>query len=260
MEITRDIAIKVRDTVDCGLSSGLGQPIPGEMCVEAAVCFALGLPHSDEPICVSKAFRSLKISLNDGPWSDNKARAKGLRRLAIVQLGSSEIDDNEFARRVVEMTIRKIVPIAMRAAALIHPEEKHKLALENGALLCEKEGTESAARSAASAARSAWSAESAAASAARSAARSAESAWFARSAWSAESAAESAARSAASAARSAWSAESAAASAARSAARSAESAAESAAKDQVLSDFAEEIVQIAIEMKMPGCQWLDLVD
>ena len=154
MEITREIAIKVRDTVDCGLTSGMGKPIPGEMCVEAAVCFAMGLPHSDEPTCVSKAFRSLKIALNDGPWSDNKARAKGLRRLAIVQLGSSEIDDNEFARRVVEMTIRKIVPIAMRAAALIHPMPEHKLALENSALLCEKEGTESAAKSAAKSA--AW--------------------------------------------------------------------------------------------------------
>jgi len=174
MEITREIAIKVRDTVDCGLTSGMGKPIPGEMCVEAAVCFAMGLPHSDEPTCVSKAFRSLKIALNDGPWSDNKARAKGLRRLAIVQLGSSEIDDNEFARRVVEMTIRKIVPIAMRAAALIHPMPEHKLALENSALLCEKEGTESAAKSAAKSAESAAkSAESAAESAAWSAAWSA---------------------------------------------------------------------------------------
>ena len=169
MEITREIAIKVRDTVDCGLTSGMGKPIPGEMCVEAAVCFAMGLPHSDEPTCVSKAFRSLKIALNDGPWSDNKARAKGLRRLAIVQLGSSEIDDNEFARRVVEMTIRKIVPIAMRAAALIHPMPEHKLALENSALLCEKEGTESAAKSAAKSAESAawYAAKSAAKSAAK---------------------------------------------------------------------------------------------
>ena len=185
MEITREIAIKVRDTVDCGLTSGMGKPIPGEMCVEAAVCFAMGLPHSDEPTCVSKAFRSLKIALNDGPWSDNKARAKGLRRLAIVQLGSSEIDDNEFARRVVEMTIRKIIPIAMRAAALIHPMPEHKLALENSALLCEKEGTKSAAESAA---------ESAAWSAAESAKYAAWSAWSAESAKSAAESAKSAAK------------------------------------------------------------------
>ena len=37
------------------------------------------------------------------------------------------------------------------------------------------------------------------------------------------------------------------------------SAAESAAIDTVLSDFAEAVVQVLIEMKSPGCQWLDLV-
>jgi hypothetical protein len=35
--------------------------------------------------------------------------------------------------------------------------------------------------------------------------------------------------------------------------------AESAAIDTVLSDFAENVVQVLIEMKAPGCQWLDLV-
>lgn len=40
--ITKEIAQKVRDTVDAGLSEGVGKPIPGQMCVEAAVCFALG--------------------------------------------------------------------------------------------------------------------------------------------------------------------------------------------------------------------------
>lgn len=51
MEITREIAVKVLETVDAGLVKGMGSPIPGSMCVEAAVCFAMGLPHSDEPGC-----------------------------------------------------------------------------------------------------------------------------------------------------------------------------------------------------------------
>ena len=38
MEITREIAIKVRDTVDAGLVKGVGIQVPGQMCVEAAVC------------------------------------------------------------------------------------------------------------------------------------------------------------------------------------------------------------------------------
>jgi len=63
--ITRDIAQKVRDTVDAGLSYGIGVPFPGQMCVEAAVCFALGLEHGDDPGCVSPVLRQLKIGLND---------------------------------------------------------------------------------------------------------------------------------------------------------------------------------------------------
>ena len=138
MQITKEIASKVLETVDAGLVKGLGQPIPGRMCVEAAVCFALGLPHSDEPSCVSPAIRALKIRLNDSEWSSDEARAKGMRRLALVQLGSAGvIDDNDFARRIAEMTVRKIVPIALRAAASIHPEQKHKDALELSAVNCE---------------------------------------------------------------------------------------------------------------------------
>lgn len=49
MEITRAIAIKVRDFVDAGLVQGMGVQVPGQMCVEATVCAALGLPHSDDP-------------------------------------------------------------------------------------------------------------------------------------------------------------------------------------------------------------------
>ena len=174
MQITKEIASKVLETVDAGLVKGLGQPIPGRMCVEAAVCFALGLPHSDEPSCVSPAIRALKIRLNDSEWSSDEARAKGMRRLALVQLGSAGvIDDNDFARRIAEMTVRKIVPIALRAAASIHPEQKHKDALELSAVNCEtiKDSAYSAysADSAYSAADSAYSAYSAARSAADSA-------------------------------------------------------------------------------------------
>ena len=57
--------------VDAGLCQGLGNPIPGRMCVEAAVCYALGEPHGDRPSCVSDAVRAAKIGLNDGPWSSN---------------------------------------------------------------------------------------------------------------------------------------------------------------------------------------------
>src|SRR5690242_2169860 len=97
IEITREIAAKVLATVDAGLVNGVGKPVPGQMCVEAAVCFALGLPHGDEPPCVAPALRSLKIRLNDSAWSSAQARATGLRRLALAQLGSAgALDEEEF--------------------------------------------------------------------------------------------------------------------------------------------------------------------
>jgi len=137
--ITRDVAAKVLHVVDQGLSHGLGVKEPGKMCVEAAVCFALGLPHSDDPLCVDSAVRAFKIRLNDSDWSSKEARAKGLRRLAIAQLGTKDksFDGADFAKRLSLFTIRTIVPIALRAAAQVHPYSHHKDELERAARACE---------------------------------------------------------------------------------------------------------------------------
>jgi len=153
--ITREMAEKVRDTVAAGLTHGMGVQEPGKMCVEAAVCYALGLPHGDDPGCVSPFLRQLKIGLNDKHWSSNAARAAGLRRLAIAQLGSKDaIDDDVFRRRVVEMTIRRCVPAALRSAAMVNP--KHAKQLEAAAVRCETEGTREAAAAANAAANAAY--------------------------------------------------------------------------------------------------------
>ena len=146
IKIDRELAKKVLSIVDAGLSSGLGKQKPGEMCVEAAVCYALGLPHGDDPKCVSPALRSLKIALNDKNWSSKAARAKGMRRLSIIQLGTmGELDDKKFVAAVAEMTIRAFVPIALRAAASMKGNAAHKDALEVAAKRCEDEGTKAAA-------------------------------------------------------------------------------------------------------------------
>ena len=102
METTKELAAKVLEVVDCGLSGGLGEPKPGMMCVEAAVCYAMGLPHGDEPTCVGKAVRAAKIGLNDAKWSSNSARANGMRRVAIAQLGSDKIDQVRFTALIFE--------------------------------------------------------------------------------------------------------------------------------------------------------------
>jgi hypothetical protein len=219
--LTEELASRVLETVDAGLCSGVGKPIPGQMCVEAAVCYAMGLPHGDEPTCVSPAIRKLKIILNDANWSSNKARAKGMRRLAIIQLGSmGAVDDVEFTTRVSEMVIRKILPRALNTAALLQ-DDVNKKALQDAATVCENEGTESAAELA-------------------------------------RSATELAARAAAESARSA--AESAARSAAWLAAELAAWSARSTACDGELEFFAEEVVQILINMDAPATKYLRLTE
>ena len=135
MELTIEHARRVLEVVDHGLVRGVGAPIPGQMCVEAAVCFALGLPHGDDPSCVGRAVRAFKIQLNDSRWSSDKARAKGMRRVAIAQLGSDQIDQQKFRTEVAVQTVRQIIPIGLRAAAKINPA--HAEMLEACALACE---------------------------------------------------------------------------------------------------------------------------
>src|SRR4051812_17912065 len=94
--INKVLARKVLKVVDAGLVGGLGVQEEGKMCIEAAVCFALGLPHGDNPPCVGENVRDFKISLNDCKWPSDRARTKGMRKLAIAQLGSNEISQSKF--------------------------------------------------------------------------------------------------------------------------------------------------------------------
>jgi hypothetical protein len=246
MQITQEVAAKVLSIVDAGLVKGVGLPEPGKMCVEAAVCYALGLPHGDDPACVSRALRQLKIRLNDSRWSSNAARAKGLRRLAVAQLGSRDVlDDKEFARRVVDVVIRIYVPRALRRAVEVVTNPAHKQAMEDAAVRCETEGTRDAALAGKKAAAApAPDADAAAADA------------------DADADAADAAADAADAAYAAYAAADAyaAAAAASAAADAAAAAAAASAADKQLSDFAESVVQILIDMKAPGCQWLALTE
>src|SRR5208283_4491357 len=152
-KITKAIARKVLKTVDAGLVSGVGIPVPGKMCVEAAVCYALGLPHGDDPKCVAPALRALKIRLNDSDWSSPASRAAGMRRLAVAQLGSADVlDEKEFTSRVVDYAIRVTTPKALRTAADITEDTRHRDALRAAAKRCEDEGTRESADAATAAA------------------------------------------------------------------------------------------------------------
>lgn len=109
MQINLALAERVLEVVDAGLTWGMGDPKPGHMCVEAAVCYALGEPHRDKPSCVAGAVQSFKITLNDGgPWTDAYDRARALRAIAIAQLGSNQIDEDGWSEYVVLEIVRTI--------------------------------------------------------------------------------------------------------------------------------------------------------
>ena len=113
IEINERLASKVKDVVSYGLVQGLGVPELGEMCVEAAVNYACGLPHGDNPSCVGSAVRAFKIKLNDAIWSSNDARAKGMLKIAIGQLGSNVIDQAAFAQIVAFKTVTVLMPVIL---------------------------------------------------------------------------------------------------------------------------------------------------
>ena len=259
MNITKTFVKKVNTLLDTyGICAGLGKPIPGEMCIEALICYAKGAEHSDTPTCVHHVIRTLVISLNDANWSSNQARAQGLKRLAIAQLGTVDNFDSElFSKRVALHAVSVLTPIALRVAAKIHPEEKHKNELEKHAdILSKIVSLDNAADAARAAVWAAWAA--AAVDTADAAARAAAQA----AAWAAVDTADAAARAAADEARAARAAAQAAAWAADTApraaraARAAADAARAADSNQILIDFAEFVTQVLIEMRTPGSKFL----
>jgi hypothetical protein len=198
--LTKRDARRVLQVVDFGLVSGLGTPEPGKFCVEAAICYALGLPHGDQPECVAECIRRYKIRINDARWSSNEARTKGMRRAAIAQLGSTSIDQRKWANYVIEQVIRRILPLSLRRAAELHKDKVHAARLVEAALRCEQEGTKESAQNAKTAAAYAAAAAAAAAYAAAAADAAAAAAAAAYAAAAADAAAYAAAAAAADAA------------------------------------------------------------
>ena len=204
-----------------GLCNGVGER-DGQMCIEAAICAVLDLPHGDDPQCVAPAVRRYKIALNDKRWSSPVARAKGLRDLGLAQIGSrGVVDDVEFAKRLAERTIRVLLPKLFR--------QLNKPRFAEAANRCEREGTTESAREA----------------------RKVAAAAYAAAAYAADAAADAAAYAAAAAADAAYAAY--AAAAAADAADAADAAAAyAAAYDTYLNLSASLALDVLRELKSPG--------
>jgi hypothetical protein len=138
----RSLVAKFDAILERGLCVGVGKR-DGQMCIEAAICAVLDLPHGDNPSCVEPAVRSFKIRLNDARWSSPVARAAGLRDLGLAQIGSrGVVQGQEFAKRVAEQTIRILIPKLFRS---LFPLNSRCLAAADR---CEREGTMAASRNA----------------------------------------------------------------------------------------------------------------
>ena len=254
-QINREFASKVLETVNAGLVGGLGIAKPGQMCVEAVICYAMGVKHGDKPSCVGAAVNSFMIRLNDASWPTDKDRTETLRRISIAQLGSNTIDQKEFARLVTLETIRKMIPIALRAAAKLNPKFADEL--EEQSLVCEgitdlETGRKAAQDSSDLALRVRAAAADAAAADAYAAA--------AADAYAAYAAAAYAAYAAAAAADAAYAAAAYAAAAYAAAAYAYAAYAAAAARLEVLKEAAQIGLDALIELKSPGVEFLDLCE
>jgi hypothetical protein len=117
------LARKVADIVSKGLTSGMddgttdeaGNPVPGHMCVEAAVSFACGEDHDDHPKCVARFVADYKIGLNDeGTYKSKKDRGECLRRIAVAQLGSKQISHSDWEEALGAAVEAHIPTLAVR--------------------------------------------------------------------------------------------------------------------------------------------------
>ena len=240
------VLAKFDEALGRGLCVGKGDR-NGQMCIEAAICYALDLPHGDDPACVTSSVRSFKIKLNDSSrWTSPASRAKHLRNLGIAQIGSKGVvDDKLFSTILVKQVIQKLIPTLFRD---LYPNKW--VDLVNA---CEKEGSQKAARALANAAVDA--AVDAAAYADAAAAVAANAAAAAAAADTANAAVDAAAYAAAAVAANAANAAAAAVDAAYAAANAKR---KSHDPEKYLILAASLALDVLKELKSPGCAWLEV--
>lgn len=136
---------KLTEIVSAGLVKGLGTPEPGKLCLEAAICLALGEAHGDKPSCVAAPDNAFAIRLQDAYPGTPEERAKLFLPLGLAQLGTAGTDRKPWAKLLVEGTIRKVLPMWLRNAAEKQSDKTHRAALLAAADKCESDGTQESA-------------------------------------------------------------------------------------------------------------------
>jgi len=113
--INQKLVNKINSLLDKGITYGLSEDRKlRKMCLEQVISYALGEGFTDEPSYVGKQVRRFVICLNDQFWSSASARAEGMRKLAIAQLGSDSLDQKEFRDKLLFAVITKMLPAMFR--------------------------------------------------------------------------------------------------------------------------------------------------
>lgn len=129
MKVGKSLACKVVELCGFGLTEGIGDPFPGRMCIEAAVAFASGEGHNDEPRCVDDDVRNDKVALNDyAGWPSNKARGEGLTRVGVAQLGSNRLAHGAYRKEFRLVVCEYVAPLVVaKEARECKGDAKYKL-------------------------------------------------------------------------------------------------------------------------------------
>lgn len=107
--------------LSCGLSDG------NQVCIEAAVFCAMekdgdvdaliaNRQVQDSPKCVDEEVASIKIALNDATWRSEKARARGLYRVGIAQLGTRNLRGIRQFRTLLAKEVEKVIGTPLQMA------------------------------------------------------------------------------------------------------------------------------------------------
>lgn len=114
-----ELAIKkLTELASKGFIVGIGTPNPGRLCIESAICLAMGEPHGDTPSCVHLLDRKLAVDLNDFAWASPQIRAQMLLPIGIAQLGTADVDRTKFWQEVYTGLVSKVLPFALHAINL----------------------------------------------------------------------------------------------------------------------------------------------
>lgn len=117
-EISKEVVLLIIADLERQLASSAENSVAGRMIVQQAVCAAFAERYLETPSTVAPMLSAVTIGLNNATWSSDFECGKGMRRLAIAQLGTAkDFDSNRFLYCLAGVLVRKWLPRLLRHMA-----------------------------------------------------------------------------------------------------------------------------------------------